>query len=84
MSEMCVLHCFSYQWRQGKHILKLFIIKLFFICRIVACYCIFSIIWCYCGGDCIGCSILQILQVSRYCFVIFESITGWTMILSMQ
>jgi hypothetical protein len=32
--------------------------------------------WCYCGSDCIACSILRNRQISRYYFVIFESITG--------
>ena len=75
MSTMCVLHCFSHQWRQRTHFHNSYYYWVIFF-RLVTWFYVFSSIWCYCGRDCIACSILRIRQISRYYFVIFESITG--------
>ena len=75
MSNMCVLYCFSQQWRQRTHFrISYYYWVIFF--RLVTWFYVFSIIWCYCGSDCIACSIPRNRQISRYYFVIFESITG--------
>ena len=66
-SPMETTNTFSYQ---------LLLLRFFF--RLGTWLYVFSIIRCYCGSDCIASSILRILQVSRYYFVIFESITGLT------
>jgi hypothetical protein len=75
MLRMCVLHCYSHQWRQRTHFhISYYYWVIFF--RLGTWLYVFSIIRCYCGSDCIACSILRNRQISRYYLVIFEYITG--------
>jgi hypothetical protein len=75
MEQMCVLHCLRHQWRQRTHFHISYYYWVIFFSLVTWIY-VFSIVWFYCGSDCIACSILRIRQISRYYFVIFESITG--------